>query len=70
MSYRILPFGAKRIRAVRKEKKLYFLDWSRVESPGARFENMVAGHLLKSCHFIEDTQGMPFAAFCRDLALP
>ena len=33
--YRIPPFGAKRIRAVRKEKKLYFWDWSRVgDSPG------------------------------------
>ncbi len=57
VSYRIPPFGAKRIRAVRKEKKLYFWDWSRVENPGARFENMVAGHLLKYCHFVEDTQG-------------
>ncbi len=55
--YRILPFGAKRIRAVRKEKKLYFWDWSRVEEPGPRFENMVAGHLLKYCHFVEDTEG-------------
>jgi len=55
--YRILPFGAKRIRAVRKEKKLYFWDWSRVEEPGPRFENMVAGHLLKYCHYVEDTEG-------------
>jgi len=57
LSYRILPFGAARIRAVRKEKKLYFWDWSRVTNPGARFENMVAGHLLKYCHFLEDTEG-------------
>ena len=57
LSYRLPPFGAKRIRAVRKEKKLYFWDWSRVENPGARFENMVAGHLLKYCHFVEDTEG-------------
>jgi predicted AAA+ superfamily ATPase len=57
LSYRIAPFGSKRIRAVKKEKKLYFWDWSRVENPGPRFENMVAGHLLKYCHFIEDTQG-------------
>ena len=28
-----------------------------MEDPGARFENMVAGHLLKYCHYIEDTQG-------------
>ena len=55
--YRIAPFGAKRIRAVRKENKLYFWDWSRVEAPGARFENMVACHLLKYCHLIEDTEG-------------
>jgi uncharacterized protein len=55
--YRIPPFGGKRIRAVRKERKLYFWDWSRIDNPGARFENMVAGHLLKYCHFIEDTEG-------------
>lgn len=55
--YRIPPFGAKKIRAVRKEKKLYFWDWSRVEDPGPRFENMVAGHLLKYCHHLEDTEG-------------
>jgi predicted AAA+ superfamily ATPase len=55
--YRIPPFGARKIRAVRKEKKLYFWDWSRVEDTGARFENMVAGHLLKYCHFIEDSEG-------------
>ncbi len=57
LSYRICPFGSKRIRAVRKEKKLYFWDWARVENPGARFENMLACHLLKYCHFMEDTQG-------------
>ncbi len=57
LCYRIAPFGAKKIRAVRKEKKLYFWDWTRVQVDGARFENMVAGHLLKYCHFVEDTQG-------------
>ena len=55
--YRVAPFGAKAIRAVRKEKKLYFWDWSRVDAGGARFENMVAGHLLKYCHLVEDTEG-------------
>ncbi|MBI4858692.1 MAG: ATP-binding protein [Candidatus Riflebacteria bacterium] len=55
--YRIPPFGSKRIRAVRKEKKLYFWDWSCVPDAGARFENMVASQLLKYCHFIEDTEG-------------
>lgn len=55
--YRVPPFGGKGIRAVRKERKLYFWDWSRVEDAGARFVNMVAGHLLKYCHFVEDTEG-------------
>ena len=55
--YRLAPFEAKAIRAVRKEKKLYFWDWSRVDADGARFENMVAGHLLKYCHLVEDTEG-------------
>ena len=55
--FRIPPFGAPRIRAVKKEKKLYLWDWSAVPGRGARFENMVASHLLKLCHHVEDTQG-------------
>ena len=55
--YRISPFSASRIRAVRKEKKLYLWDWAQVSNPGARFENMVASQLLKYCHFMEDTEG-------------
>jgi predicted AAA+ superfamily ATPase len=56
-SFRIPPFGSPRVRAVKKEQKLYLWDWSLVESPGARFENFVASHLYKYCHFIQDTQG-------------
>jgi predicted AAA+ superfamily ATPase len=55
--YRILPYGPPKIRAVKKSNKLYLWDWSEVENQGARFENMVAGHLLKYCHMLEDTQG-------------
>lgn len=57
--YRIAPFGAPKIRAVKKEKKLYLWDWSSIEETGFRFENMVASHLLKYCHFLEDTEGYP-----------
>jgi uncharacterized protein len=53
----IPPYGAKKIRAVKKEQKLYLWDWSMVPSKGAKFENLVASQLLKYCHFIEDTQG-------------
>lgn len=55
--YRILPFGSSKIRAIKKNQKLYLWDWSEVSNPGARFENLVAGHLLKMCHYLEDTEG-------------
>ena len=54
--FRIYPFGAPRIRAVKKEAKLYLWDWSQVPGKGERFENLVASHLLKYCHFLEDTE--------------
>lgn len=55
--YRILPFGAPKIRAIKQANKIYLWDWAEIESEGARFENMVASHLLKYCHFLEDTEG-------------
>jgi predicted AAA+ superfamily ATPase len=55
--FRIPPFGAPRINAVKKEQKLYLWDWSLVEDSGARFENLVASHLLKFCHFMQDVHG-------------
>jgi predicted AAA+ superfamily ATPase len=55
--FRIPPFGARRIRAVKKEQKLYLWDWSMVSEPGARFENLVASQLLKYCHCQEDVEG-------------
>ena len=51
------PFGAPRIRAVKKEQKHYQLDWSLVVKEGARFENMVGCHLLKWVHYEQDTKG-------------
>lgn len=63
--YRIPPYGAPKIRAVKKEQKLYLWDWSELhvsdgpelERKGVVWENFVAGQLLKYCHFIEDTEG-------------
>jgi predicted AAA+ superfamily ATPase len=55
--YRIAPYGAPKIKAVKKEKKLYLWDWSSIESEGAKFENLVASQLLQFCHFNEDSQG-------------
>jgi predicted AAA+ superfamily ATPase len=57
MLFRIYPFGASRIRAVKKEPKHYHLDWTVVKDTGKRFENLVACHLLKWCFFLQDTEG-------------
>lgn len=51
------PYGSRRIKALKKDRKLYMWDWSLCKSAGARFENLVASNLLKYCHFMEDTQG-------------
>lgn len=55
--YRLSPFGAPRIRAVKKAQKHYHWDWSVVQEPSARFENLVAGHLLKWVHHEQDAKG-------------
>jgi hypothetical protein len=52
--YRIRPYTRRIARSLRKEPKLYLWDWSQVEEPAARFENMVASHLLKAAHAWSD----------------
>lgn len=66
--FRIPPFGGNKLRAVKKEQKLYLWDWSQCESPGARLENFIASQLLKFCHFLEDTEGFEMELrFFRDV---
>jgi len=57
--FRVPPFGAPTLRAVKKERKHCHYDWAVVPNPGARFENLVASHLLKWVEFQIDTQGRP-----------
>ena len=65
--YRISPYGAPKIRAVKKEQKLYLWDWSELADEGAKWENFVGSHLLKFCHYTEDTQGFKMELrFLRD----
>ncbi len=58
-TFRLPPFGSPKIKAVKKEQKLYLWDWVRVEDKGARFENLIALHLLRFCHWTEDQEGEP-----------
>ena len=57
---RISPFGAPKIRAVKKEQKHYHYDWTLVKDESKRFENMVALHLLKWIHYMQDIEGRDF----------
>ncbi len=57
LTYRIKPFVSGNLRLVKKTERIYLWDWSYLKNEGARFENFVASHLLKYCHFIEDTEG-------------
>ena len=55
--FRLPPFGAPHIRAVKKAQKHYHFDWSLVRDEPARFENLVASHLLKWVHYRQDVEG-------------
>lgn len=55
--FRLSPFGAARIKSVKKEQKHYHYDWMLVENESFRFENLVACHLLKWSHWQYDVLG-------------
>jgi predicted AAA+ superfamily ATPase len=53
----VLPFGSPKVKAVKKARKHYHFDWSLIQDPAFRFENLVASHLLKWVNWREDTEG-------------
>lgn len=55
--FRVPPFGPPRIKSVKKEQKLYLWDWMRAETEAARFENLIAMHLLRFVHWMRDVEG-------------
>jgi predicted AAA+ superfamily ATPase len=55
--YRVPPYATRAIRGLKKEQKVYLWEWSQVEDPGARFENLVASHLLKLVQYLVDAEG-------------
>lgn len=62
--FRLPPFGAPRIRAVKKERKHYHFDWTFVPDPGPRFENLVACALLKWVDWRRDVEGRELELRC------
>lgn len=56
-TFRLPPFVSTKVRSIKKDRKLYLWDYSALSDRGARIENLIAAHLLKFCHFLEDTEG-------------
>lgn len=53
--FEVKPYSKSIPRSLKKEGKIYLFDWCQVEAEGARFENLVALHLLKLVHYYNDT---------------
>lgn len=67
--FRIYPYARSAFRALKKTPKLYLWDWSEVADEAARFENLIASHLLKLVHWLQDREGYKAALhFLRDEA--
>lgn len=55
--FRIYPYTAKSIRSIKKEPKIYLIDWSEVKNEGAQFENFIGAHLLKFVNYLFEREG-------------
>ncbi len=57
----VYPYSTNLPRSILKPPKVYFYDNGDVDgNDGARFENLVASHLLKTIHFLEDRDGFRY----------
>ncbi len=61
--FEIKPYSNHISRSLKKEGKLYMWDPSEVEDEAARFENLIACHLLKACHQWTDAGEGSFELF-------
>lgn len=55
--FRISPFGPPKIKAIKKEQKIFFYDWNAVVEPGPRYENFLAVHIMKWISHQQDVFG-------------
>jgi predicted AAA+ superfamily ATPase len=54
----VKPYTRNLSRSIQKPPKIYFYDNGDVQGDeGARFENLVAAHLIKKLNFLEDRDG-------------
>ena len=53
--FQVKPWSKSIPRSLKKDGKIYLYDWTEIEDQGAKFENLVACHLLKACNYWTDT---------------
>jgi predicted AAA+ superfamily ATPase len=65
--FEVRPYSKNVRRSLRREAKLYLWDYGALADQARRLENLVAHHLLKSCHYWTDTgEGRFELHFLRD----
>ena len=59
LCFSVFPYTRNIPRALQKPPKVYFFDNADLigDDEGVRFENLVASHLLKNIHYLEDREG-------------
>ena len=61
--FSVFPYTKSLPRSIQKPPKVYFFDNADLISEsneGPRFENLIATHLLKKIHYLEDSKGFQF----------
>jgi len=53
--FEIKPYSRHVPRSLKRDGKIYLWDYSAIQDKAARIENLVAHHLLKTCHYWTDT---------------
>jgi len=53
--FELKPWSKSVPRSLKKEGKVYLYDWTEIENEGFKFENLIACHLQKACHYWTDT---------------
>jgi uncharacterized protein len=55
--YRIYPFQHTQLKSLRREPKVYLWDYTGIDDLGAKYENIVANHLIKYVLYLTDVFG-------------
>lgn len=58
--YLVRPFSKTLSKSILKEPKIYFFDIGQIKKTEMRLENLVANHLYKKVHFLNDTMGLNY----------